>query len=270
MLYFGLAEPVWRLAAFAAAFAALAVLELIHPRLERPELVRALKARRWVTNLSILVLSSLLLRVAFPAAATGVAIWAQGRGYGVLPTLGVTPPLAGLIAFIALDFAIWFEHVVFHKIPVLWRIHRVHHADPGVDVTTALRFHPLEILLSMIWKSAVIILLGAPALAVLLFEIVLNAGAMFNHANLRLPKGADRLLRQVIVTPDMHRIHHSVEKRETDSNYGFNLSVWDRLFSTYVAHPSRGDDAIETGLKAYGRVAPVKLLWSLILPFRRR
>jgi sterol desaturase/sphingolipid hydroxylase (fatty acid hydroxylase superfamily) len=270
MLYFGLSEPVWRLAAFAAAFAALAVLELLHPRLERPELMRALKARRWITNLSILVLSSLLLRVAFPAAATGVAIWAQGRGYGVLPALGVTPPLAGLIAFIALDFAIWFEHVVFHKIPVLWRIHRVHHADPGVDVTTALRFHPLEILLSMIWKSAVIILLGAPALAVLLFEIVLNAGAMFNHANLRLPKGADRLLRQVIVTPDMHRIHHSVEKRETDSNYGFNLSVWDRLFSTYVAHPSRGDDAIETGLKAYGRVAPVKLLWSLILPFRRR
>jgi sterol desaturase/sphingolipid hydroxylase (fatty acid hydroxylase superfamily) len=159
--------------------------------------------------------------------------------------------------------------VVFHKLPILWRIHRVHHADPGVDVTTALRFHPLEILLSMAWKSAVIIALGAPALSVLVFEIVLNAAAMFNHANLRLPPKADRVLRQLIVTPDMHRIHHSVEKRETDSNYGFSLSLWDRLFSTYVAEPARGDDGIETGLKAFGRSEPTKLAWSLILPFRR-
>ncbi|MDX0856254.1 sterol desaturase family protein [Sinorhizobium medicae] len=270
MLYFGFSEPVWRLGAFAAAFAALAALELLHPRLERPELTRTLKARRWITNLSILVLSSLLLRVAFPTAATGVAIWAQAYGYGLLPALGLAPSVAGLIAFVALDFAIWLEHVVFHKVPILCRIHRVHHADPGVDVTTALRFHPVEILLSMVWKSAVIVLLGAPALAVLLFEIVLNAGAMFNHANLRLPKAADQLLRRFIVTPDMHRIHHSVEKGETDSNYGFNLSVWDRMFSTYIAHPSRGDDAIETGLKVYGRSEPMKLLWSLVLPFRRR
>lgn len=255
MLYFGFSEPVWRLGAFAAAFAALAALELLHPRLERPELTRTLKARRWITNLSILVLSSLLLRVAFPTAATGVAIWAQAYGYGLLPALGLAPSVAGLIAFVALDFAIWLEHVVFHKVPILWRIHRVHHADPGVDVTTALRFHPVEILLSMVWKSAVIVLLGAPALAVLLFEIVLNAGAMFNHANLRLPKAADQLLRRFIVTPDMHRIHHSVEKGETDSNYGFNLSVWDRMFSTYIAHPSRGDDAIETG-KSTGAASP--------------
>ncbi|WP_046119922.1 sterol desaturase family protein [Ensifer aridi] len=269
MLFFGIAEPVWRLAAFAAAFAALAVLELLHPRLERPELARALKARRWVTNLSILVLSSLLLRILFPAAAAGVALWAEQRGYGVLPALGVAPAIAGLIAFLALDFAVWLEHVVLHKVPILWRIHRVHHADPGVDVTTALRFHPFEILLSMVWKSTVIIVLGAPALAVLLFEISLNAGAMFNHANLRLPRNADRIVRQLIVTPDMHRIHHSVEQRETDSNYGFNLSLWDRLFSTYVAHPASGDDAIETGLKAFGRSEPTKLLWSLMLPFRR-
>lgn len=136
-------------------------------------------------------------------------------------------------------------------------------------MTTALRFHPFEILLSMVWKSTVIIVLGAPALAVLLFEISLNAGAMFNHANLRLPRNADRIVRQLIVTPDMHRIHHSVEQRETDSNYGFNLSLWDRLFSTYVAHPASGDDAIETGLKAFGRSEPTKLLWSLMLPFRR-
>lgn len=268
LLFFGVAEPVWRLAAFAAAFAALAVLELSHPRLERPELMRMLKARRWATNLAILVASSVLLRIAFPAAAVGVAIWAEARGIGLLPGFGVSPLVAGIIAFVALDFAVWLEHVVFHKVPLLWRVHRVHHSDPGVDVTTALRFHPLEILLSIVWKGLVIILLGAPALAVLIFEIVLNACAMFNHANLRLPRKADRFLRRVIVTPDMHRIHHSVERGETDSNYGFNLSIWDRLFATYVAHPASGDDAIETGLKAYGRVDPTKLVWSLILPFR--
>lgn len=268
-MFFGIAEPVWRLGVFAAAFAVLAVLELLHPRLERPELMRAVKARRWFTNLSIVLVSSLLLRIVFPAAAVGVAIWADGRGLGLLPALGVAPPLAGLIAFVVLDFAIWLEHVVFHKVPFLWRIHRVHHADPGVDVTTALRFHPIEILLSMLWKSVVIILIGAPALAVLLFEIALNAGAMFNHANLRLPESADHILRRLIVTPDMHRIHHSIEGRETDSNYGFNLSIWDRLFSTYIAEPARGSDAIETGLRAYGRVEPTKLLWSLMLPFRR-
>ncbi|NRP71800.1 hypothetical protein ILFOPFJJ_02690 [Ensifer psoraleae] len=269
MLLFGIAEPLWRLVAFGAAFTLLALFELSHPRLERPELMKALKARRWATNLSILLLSSLLLRVAFPAAATGVALWADARGYGALPALGVPPLIAGLIAFVALDFAVWLEHVASHKLPILWRIHRVHHADPGVDLTTALRFHPLEILLSMVWKAAVIIALGAPALSVLLFEIVLNAGAMFNHANLRLPHRADSILRRFIVTPDMHRIHHSVERIETDSNYGFNFSIWDRLFSTYVAQPASGGDAIETGLKAYGREEPTKLVWSLMLPFRR-
>lgn len=269
MLFYGVAEPIWRFMAFGTAFAVLAVLELSHPRLERPELMKALKTRRWATNLSILLLSSLLLRIVFPAAATGVALWADIRGYGVLPALAVPPLLSGLIAFLALDFAVWLEHVVFHKLPILWRIHRVHHADPGVDLTTALRFHPLEILLSMVWKAVVIVALGAPALSVLLFEIVLNAGAMFNHANLRLPTKVERGLRRFIVTPDMHRIHHSVERAETDSNYGFNLSIWDRLFSTYVAQPASGDDAIETGLKAYGRDEPIKLVWSLMLPFRR-
>ncbi|QFI65006.1 sterol desaturase family protein [Sinorhizobium alkalisoli] len=267
-LFLGFAEPVWRLVAFTTAFAALAVLELLHPRLERPELTRMLKGRRWATNFAIFVASSVLLRIAFPAAAVGVAIWTEARGIGILPGFGVTQLLGGIIAFVALDFAVWLEHVVFHKVPLLWRVHRVHHSDPGVDVTTALRFHPLEILLSMVWKGLVIMLLGAPALAVLIFEIVLNACAMFNHANLRLPGKADRFLRRVIVTPDMHRIHHSVERGETDSNYGFNLSIWDRLFATYVAHPASGD-AIETGLKVYGRVDPTKLVWSMLLPFRR-
>lgn len=269
MQFFGVTEPLWRLAAFLSVFAALAVLELLHPRLERPELQRALKARRWFTNLSILVLSSLLLRLIFPAAATGAALWAEAQGYGLLPAWGVPSLFAGLIAFIVLDFAIWLEHVAFHKFPILWRVHRVHHADPGVDLTTALRFHPLEIVVSMAWKITVIVALGAPAVAVLLFETVLNAAAMFNHANLRLPLRLDRALRPLIVTPDMHRIHHSTERSETDSNYGFNLAIWDRLFSTYTDRPRRGDDGIETGLAAYGRSEPTKLLWSLLLPFRR-
>lgn len=270
MQLFGVTEPLWRLAAFLSVFAAMAMLELLHPRLERPELRKALKARRWFTNLSILVLSSLSLRLIFPAAATGAAIWAEARGYGLLPMLGASPLIAGAIAFVVLDFAIWLEHVAFHKVPLFWRMHRVHHADPGVDLTTALRFHPLEIVISMAWKIAIIIALGAPAVAVLLFEIVLNAAAMFNHANLRLPSGLDRALRPLIVTPDMHRIHHSTERAETDSNYGFNLAIWDRLFSTYTDRPRLGDDGIETGLTAYGRSEPTRLLWSLLLPFRRR
>lgn len=269
MQFLGLSEPLWRLLAFATAFAALALLELLHPRLERPELKKALKARRWLTNLSILLLSSLCLRIVFPAAATGAALWASAWGHGLLPALGAPPLLAGLIAFVVLDFAVWLEHLASHKLPILWRIHRVHHADPGVDVTTALRFHPLEILISMLWKIAVIVALGAPAPAVLVFEIVLNAAAMFNHANLRLPPSLDRILRMLIVTPDMHRIHHSTERTETDSNYGFNLAIWDRLFRTYTERASRGDDTIEIGLSAYGRRAPVRLIWSLLLPFRR-
>lgn len=270
MQFLGLSEPLWRLLAFGTAFITLALLELLHPRLERPELQKALKAKRWLTNLSILLLSSLCLRIVFPAAATGAALWADAQGYGLLPALGVPPLLAGLIAFVVLDFAVWFEHFVSHKLPILWRIHRVHHADPGVDLTTALRFHPLEILISMVWKIAVVVALGAPVLAVLVFEIVLNAAAMFNHANLRLPPRFDRALRPLIVTPDMHRIHHSTERSETDSNYGFNLAIWDRLFSTYTERPSLGDDAIDIGLAAYGRRAPTRLFWSLLLPFRRR
>lgn len=269
MQLFGVTEPLWRLAAFLSVFAAMAVLELWHPRLERPELQKALKARRWLTNLSILVLSSLSLRLIFPVAATGAALWAGARGYGLLPALSIPPLVAGVIAFVVLDFAIWLEHVAFHKVPLFWRMHRVHHADPGVDLTTALRFHPLEIIVSMAWKIAIIVALGAPAVAVLLFEIVLNAAAMFNHANLRLPPRLDRALRPLIVTPDMHRIHHSTERSETDSNYGFNLAIWDRLFSTYTDRPRRGDEAIETGLTDYGRSAPTRLLWSLLLPFRR-
>lgn len=173
----------------------------------------------------------------------------------------------GLLAFVILDFAVWLEHVVSHKWSWLWRIHRMHHADTGFDLTTALRFHPLEILLSMLWKAAVIVALGAPPVAVLVFEVVLNGAAMFNHANIRLPKAVDALLRLLIVTPDMHRIHHSTDRRETDSNYGFNLAIWDRLFSTYTEAPRRGATGIEIGLPQWRDGRTANLGWALALPF---
>lgn len=262
-------ESFFRLASFLTIFAALAAFELWSPRLERAEMAGALKSRRWLTNLSLLVVSSALLRVVFPAAAVGAALWAETAGWGALRLAGVDPLLGGVIAFVVLDFAVWLEHVASHKIPLLWRFHRTHHADQGFDVTTGLRFHPVEILLSMGWKAGIVVLVGAPLLSVLAFEIVLNAGSMFSHANVRLKSGLDRRLRTMIVTPDMHRVHHSSWKRETDSNYGFNLAVWDRLFGTYVAEPRLGQTGIELGLEAYRSEGPDRLGWTLLLPFRK-
>lgn len=264
---FEFSEPVVRFSAFAAIFITMAIFELISPRLERQEMRGALKTKRWFTNLSMVVLSSVAVRVVFPLAAVGTATWASANGYGLLPALGVPPIAAGIIAFLVLDFAVWFEHLLSHKIPLLWRIHRMHHADTGFDLTTALRFHPLEIVLSMFWKAAVVVALGAPPLAVLIFEIVLNGAAMFNHANVKLPLRLDKLLRIAIVTPDMHRVHHSIIREETDSNYGFNLSIWDRLFGTYVPQPAAGHVAMDIGNKAWRDERPANLWWALKLPF---
>lgn len=268
MELFGLSEPVIRLMSFASIFVILAAVELLAPRLERYEMRGALKSRRWITNLAMVVLSSVALRIIFPAAAVGTAIWAESNGLGLLPMTGMPLWLMGLIAFVVLDFAVWLEHVVSHKWPWLWRIHRMHHADTGFDLTTALRFHPLEIVLSMLWKAAIIIALGAPPVAVLIFEIVLNGAAMFNHANIKLPKTIDALLRLIVVTPDMHRIHHSSDPRETDTNYGFNLAIWDRLFSTYTQTPRLGDTGLEIGLREWRDHRPANLVWALALPFR--
>lgn len=259
-----------RLVAFLAIFVSMALFELWSPRLERPEMRGALKSRRWLTNLSIVILSSALLRVVFPAAAVGAALWAEANGYGLMRVVGLNGVVAGIIAFVVLDFAVWFEHLVSHKIPLLWRIHRMHHADTGFDVTTALRFHPLEILVSMLWKAAIVIALGAPVVSVLIFEIVLNGTSMFNHSNIRLPDRVDAILRRVIVTPDMHRVHHSTNPAETDSNYGFNFSFWDRLLSTYTRVPALGQDGMNIGLNEYRDDRPAGLWWSLALPFRRR
>jgi len=262
-------EGTLRLGAFGLVFVSIALLELWSPRLERAELVGAFKAKRWFTNLSLVVLSSVVLRIVLPVTALGIAIIAEQKQWGLFHQFDVEPLLAGVIAFVVLDFAVWVEHVASHKIPLLWRIHRMHHADTAFDVTTGLRFHPLEIVLSMLWKMAVVVALGAPVLAVLVFEVVLNATAMFNHSNLRLPLGLDRLVRLVLVTPDMHRVHHSTLSRETDSNYGFNMPVWDRIFGTYLDQPQAGHDAMSIGLSDYRDDRPSKLAWSLGLPFIR-
>ena len=270
MEVFVLSEAAIRLLAFVAVFAAMAVYELWSPRLERAEMAGALKSRRWFTNLSLLLISSAVLRVVFPAAAVGAALWAEAKGWGLFRAVGAPALLAGIFSFIVLDFAVWLEHVASHKIPLLWRIHRMHHADNGFDVTTGLRFHPLEILLSMFWKAGVVIALGAPVAAVLIFEIVLNGTSMFNHSNIAIPKPVDRLLRLVLVTPDMHRVHHSSIRGETDSNYGFNFPFWDRLLGTYVAQPERGHEGMEIGLSQFRGAHTSKLSWALLLPLRRR
>jgi sterol desaturase/sphingolipid hydroxylase (fatty acid hydroxylase superfamily) len=257
-----------RLGAFAAIFLSMAAFELWSPRLERPEMMGALKSRRWFTNLSMVLISSILLRVIFPAAAVGAALWAEANGYGLFPALGLHPLIAAIVAFVILDFAVWLEHVVSHKWPLLWRIHRMHHADTGFDVTTGLRFHPVEIVLSMFWKAAIVVALGAPAVSVLIFEIVLNGTAMFNHSNIDLPRPLDRWLRRVLVTPDMHRVHHSTIRRETDSNYGFNFPFWDRLFGTYNDQPSKGHEGMDIGLEQWRDATPSGLVWALLLPFR--
>ena len=263
-------EPVIRIGAFASVFAVMAVLELVSPRLSRPQMVGSLKMQRWFTNLSIVVLSTVLLRIVFPVAAVGTALYAEANGFGLFRMFDVNPVVAGIIAFVVLDFAVWLEHLASHKIPLLWRIHRMHHADQGFDLTTALRFHPLEIVLSMVWKALIVLLLGPPAVAVLVFEIVLNATAMFNHANYRLPLAVDRVVRLFLVTPDMHRVHHSAIVRETDSNYGFNLPIWDRIFLTYNDQPEKGHNEMTIGLAEFRDNAAARLSWSLMLPFRAR
>ena len=258
-------ESTIRLAAFLTIFATMAVLELGLPRRDP----NAYKWTRWRTNLAMVIVDSIVLRIVFPMAAVGTAIWAEQRGYGLFRAFETPGLLAGVVAFIVLDFAVWLEHWASHKIPILWRIHRMHHSDIDFDVTTALRFHPLEIILSMVWKAGVVIALGAPVLAVLAFEIVLNGAAMFNHSNFKLPLRTDRVLRWLIVTPDMHRIHHSIRRHETDSNYGFNFAFWDRLFGTYSVDPQDGHTGMTIGLPDYQDTAPTSLIWSLVLPFRR-
>lgn len=236
-----------RLGFFFGIFAVMAVWEMFRPR----RALRTSKAVRWANNLGLVFMNSFILRLVFPAAAVGMAAFAGAHGWGLFNYIEAPLWLAVLTSVLILDFFIWLQHVMVHAVPLLWRLHRVHHADLDFDVTTGSRFHPIEILLSMLIKFAVIALLGPPLVAVVIFEVVLNATAMFNHSNVRLPTSLDRYLRLLVVTPDMHRVHHSVEDDETNSNFGFNLPWWDRLFGTYRAQPRAGHEAMTIGIHTF-------------------
>jgi len=240
-------EPLIRLGFFLGVLAVMALWEAAAPR-RRREIPRLI---RWTNNLALVVLDTLLLRLVFPVAAVGLAVIAAERGWGLLNALQVPAAVAVVIAVAVLDLAIYLQHVMFHAVPALWRLHRMHHADLEFDVTTGLRFHPVEILLSMGLKLAVVAALGPPAVAVLIFEVLLNATAMFNHSNLRLAPRFDQILRWFLVTPDMHRVHHSIHPAETNSNFGFNLPWWDRLLGTYRPQPRAGHQAMTIGIEQF-------------------
>jgi sterol desaturase/sphingolipid hydroxylase (fatty acid hydroxylase superfamily) len=236
-----------RLGFFFGILGFMALWEFITPRRQ----LQTSKAVRWANNLGLVFINSLVLRLAFPAAAVGMAAFAGEQGWGLFNYVNAPFWVAVLVSVVIMDFFIWLQHVVVHTVPVLWRLHRVHHTDLDFDVTTGTRFHPLEILLSLLIKFAVIVLLGPPGVAVVVFEVVLNATAMFNHGNVCIPTSLDRLLRLVVVTPDMHRVHHSLEDDETNSNFGFNLPWWDRLFGTYRAQPRGGHEAMRIGIYTF-------------------
>ena len=251
--------------AFVTMLLGMALWEVIAPRRR----LSVSKPQRWGNNLALSTLNTLLVRVLFPAGAVGFAAFASGHGWGVLSLINLPAWCECLLAVIALDFAIWVQHVLVHAVPVLWRLHRVHHADPDYDLTTGARFHPLEIGLSLLLKCAAIALLGASPLAVLVFEVLLNATAMFNHGNVALPVALDSVMRRWVVTPDMHRVHHSVEDDEANSNFGFNLPWWDRLFGTYRAQPRAGHTNMTIGIRDTTQPQQVTWLPGLLrLPFQ--
>ena len=256
-------EGPLRLSAFAAVLALLLALQWL-----RPLRGDGRGQRRQATNLLLIALDTVLLRLAFPVLAVGLALQFEAQGFGLLPRLGLPFWLDCLLAVVLLDLAIYWQHRWMHRLPLLWRLHRLHHSDTGFDVTTGLRFHPFEMALSMAYKLALVAALGAPALAVLVFELLLSVGALFTHADFALPPALDRRLRWLLVTPSMHRIHHSTWQSETDSNYGFHLSIWDRLFGSYRAQPRAPEASMPIGLE-YFRSTREQTLYSLLLqPFR--
>jgi sterol desaturase/sphingolipid hydroxylase (fatty acid hydroxylase superfamily) len=257
-------ESTIRLGFFLGVFTLMALWELLAPRRELTQS----KSARWFNNIVLVVLNTALLRIVFPAAAVGMADHAALLQWGLFNQVAVPAPAAVLASIIILDAAIYLQHVMFHALPVFWRLHRVHHADLDFDVTTGARFHPVEILLSMLIKFAVIILLGPPLVAVVLFEVLLNAMAMFNHSNVRMPQALDAVLRLFVVTPDMHRVHHSQRDDEANSNFGFNLSIWDRVFGTYRAQPRDGHTGMVIGINTFRDTAHcIRLPGILLLPF---
>lgn len=259
-------ENLIRLSCFFGILIIMAVWEILAPRKK----LSVNKSKRWLHNLSIVVLNTMILRLIFPTAAVGIALYAQNNDLGLFNHLNLAPSLIFVTSFILLDLIIYWQHVIFHRVPILWRVHRMHHADMDIDVTTGSRFHPIEIILSMLIKFMAILSFGIPMMAVIVFEVVLNATAMFNHSNVRLPLGLDRIMRLLIVTPDMHRVHHSVITKETHSNFGFNLSLWDRLFKTYRAQPERGHIDMQIGLPDFqDEIESERLPGMLMIPFKK-
>jgi sterol desaturase/sphingolipid hydroxylase (fatty acid hydroxylase superfamily) len=259
-------EAWLRFGVFLGVFGIMASWELFKPC--RTLLVS--KKSRWLSNLGIVVFNSILLRILFPTAAVGVAQYASVNQWGILNQVTLPVGLAIVISILILDFMIYWQHMVAHHVPIFWRLHRVHHADLDFDVTTGARFHPIEIVLSMLLKFLVIVLLGPPAVAVFLFEVILNGAAMFNHSNVSLPKYLDKLLRLFLVTPDMHRVHHSVIPTELNSNFGFNLNWWDRLFGTYKDQPDGGHQSMKIGLNNFRNIHDcVELKGLLLIPFKK-
>lgn len=257
-------EPAIRIAFFLGVLVVMAIWEVAAPR-RRREIPRLL---RWSNNLGVVVVDTLLVRLLFPIVAVGLALLAEERGWGLFNILQTPAWAAFILSLLAFDLAIYLQHVMFHAVPALWRLHRMHHADLEFDVTTGLRFHPVEILLSMVIKLFVVVALGPPAIAVLVFEIVLNATSMFNHSNVRLWLGLDRYLRLLVVTPDMHRVHHSIYPEETNSNFGFNLPWWDRLFGTYRAQPRDGHEGMTIGIEQFRTTRDLWLDRMLLQPLR--
>ena len=257
-------ESVIRLSAFFGILVGMAVLEALIPRRNR----KLSRFVRWPNNIGIVFLNTIVLRLVFPTAAVGVALFVEERQWGILQVFDLPLWLTVILAVVALDFIIYLQHVMVHAVPALWRLHRMHHSDVDIDVTTGARFHPVEIILSMIIKFAAIAALGAPAVAVIIFEVVLNGTAMFNHANFKLPLALDRVLRLVLVTPDMHRVHHSVNADEANCNFGFNLPWWDRLMGTYRDQPREGHEGMTIGLDRFREPRAQWLDQLIIQPLR--
>ncbi len=257
-------EPMIRLTAFAGVFAVMAAWEFMAPR--RKQSVG--RTWRWPNNLGVVVIDTLVVRILFPTAAVGLALIAEARGFGFFNAVAFPGWIGVVLSVVILDLAIYLQHILFHAVPALWRLHRMHHADLDIDVTTGLRFHPIEIVLSILIKFAVIAVLGAPAIAVLIFEVLLNATSMFNHSNVRIPSRIDGVLRWLVVTPDMHRIHHSILSRETNSNFGFNLPWWDHLLGTYRAQPEAGHEGMTIGIEQFRDPRELGLDRMLLQPFR--
>ena len=263
--YVSLSESAIRLGFFIGIFALVAVWEIAMPRrrLSQPRWLR------WYGNIGIVILNTMIVRLLFPLAPVGLAVLVESRGWGILNLVALPLWLEIAVTLVVLDLVIYLQHAMFHFVPVLWRLHRMHHADLDVDVTTGSRFHPVEIILSVLLKMVAVIVIGPPAVAVVVFDVVLNGTSMFNHGNVRLPPGLDRVLRWFVVTPDMHRLHHSDLPAETNSNFGFNLPWWDRLFGTYRAQPGLGHEAMTLGLDIFRKPGELHLHRMLIQPLRR-